>query len=103
MPSSGANVVDLAQLLIDRAADLHHAERLVDRLVESLFPGWRPRFPMRLGWRFTEPGTLDVFGVAESAVARGALGMAGFSVVVLHDHSALGHTQCSCGERGVVS
>lgn len=102
-PTRTTLVVDLARLLADRASDLHHAEVQVDRLLESLFPGWRPRFPMRLGWRFTGPDTLDVYGVAESASARGALSLAGFASVTLHDHSALASTRCNCGSREVIT
>lgn len=77
------------------------AQQEVTDLLERLFRdcGWRPRFPVSNGWRFDGVDKLDVFGVAPTAPAFAALGLAGFGAVILHDHEA-SVIECSCQPSG---
>ena len=101
-------MIDLAAGLRDAADVSARAQaRLADFLYLSL-PEWRPRFPPRLSWAFTEPATLDVFGVFGSRdnsaqprmdqVAR-SLFARGFAIVKIHDHDGRRVITCNCQER----
>lgn len=74
------------------------AQEEVTELLVRLFRGaWRPRFPTSTGWRFDGHDKLDVFGADPDEGAAAALHMAGFGVVILHDHEA-SVDECSCQE-----
>lgn len=76
--------------------DLHSVEWLVDELLESLFPGWRRRFPASRGWRFTPAATIDVYDAVSSAAAAAALRRAGFDTIVMHGHPSTHFLTCVC-------
>lgn len=99
--TSASPIGSLAARLRDHGAALAAARQDVDDLLVSLFPGWRPRFPLELGWKFVEPNDLEVFEVLDSDAARGALALAGFTSVVLHPHPALA-AGCRCRARAVL-
>lgn len=90
-------VGSLAEALRSATDDLVRREQDVEDLLMLLFPGWRPRFPRRHGWRFTAPHTIDVYGVVDSPAAVSALHRAGFRRVTLHDHAV--DQRCHCGVR----
>jgi hypothetical protein len=71
----------------------------IEDLLALLFPGWRPRFPITMGWRFTPPSTIDVYDAVETSGEIAALRSAGFSVVVLHPHSAARFLTCTCRSK----
>ncbi len=91
-----ATVGSLARALCEAQVELRAVEQYVDHFLESLFPGWRARFPTSVGWRFTAPSALDVYGVPlPSPAAVNALRRAGFLDVTLHPHSAM-TLACAC-------
>jgi len=97
MSSGSSPVGSLARDLREASAELHAVEQRVDAFLESLFLGWRARFPTSVGWRFTPPHTIDVYGVAvPSPAAVDALHRSGFLDVTLHRHDAMALLTCSC-------
>lgn len=76
--------------------DLGAAHQKVDAFLEALFPGWRARFPMRLGWRRPGPWEIEIWEVTDSPAARDALARAGWATATLHDHSAMRFLTCTC-------
>jgi|SRR6185295_14085882 len=76
--------------------DLSIAHQKVDAFLESLFVGWRPRFPVSLGWRRTGPWEIEVWDAIDSPAARDALARAGWSTVTLHPHQAAKFLTCDC-------
>lgn len=96
--SSGSSPVgSLARDLREASAGLHAVEQRVDAFLESLFLGWRARFPTSVGWRFTPPHTIDVYGIAvPSPAAVNALRRSGFLRITLHGHDAMALLACSC-------
>lgn len=106
--SSSSPVGSLARDLREARTGLRDVEQRVDAFLESLFPGWRARFPTTVGWRFTDPDAIDVYRVAvPSPAAVDALRRAGFRSVTLHDHDALSPydatTRAACGCRSEAS
>ncbi len=102
MTRDSTHVGALAARLRACGAGLEAVHRQVDELLEILFPGWRPRFPTSMGWRFAPPDKLDVFEVSDSPASVGALYLAGFTTVVLHSHEATKMTTCRCDPRSVI-
>lgn len=91
--------MSLAAALRAAHDDLTAVEWQVDTLLESLFAGWRRRFPRAMGWRFTSPAQLDVYDVADPPQQTvEVLRRAGFDVVVLHVHKAVAFLTCTCSE-----
>lgn len=72
----------------------------VDRLLESLFPGWLLVWPRERSWRFGRPDSLDVFATnlapIESPAAYHVLEAEGFRTVTLHDHTTYQMPSCTC-------
>lgn len=68
----------------------------VDGVLVNLFPGWRPRFPCELGWRFIPPSELHVYDATEIPGAAAALRFIGFSSVTLHPHASTKFLECRC-------
>jgi hypothetical protein len=89
-------VGSLARELREARADLQVVRHRVSTFLESLFPGWRPRFPISAGWAFTHPDAIDVYSIVPSPAAVDALRRAGFRVVTLHEHEATRVIACSC-------
>jgi hypothetical protein len=94
--SAASLIGSLALALRDSHDDLHAIEWQVDELLESLFPGWRRRFPASRGWRFTPSATIDVYEAIESPAAAAALRRAGFETVVMHGHPSTAFLTCVC-------
>jgi len=91
-------VGSLARELCDATTDLQERELDVEAVLASLFPGWVPLFPRSRGWRFTRPSVIDVFGAIDSPASAGALHMAGFTIVTIHDHGS-DAAHCECAKR----
>ncbi len=88
----------LAEELRAARGAIHDVKARISELIESVVPGWRPRFPQTLGWRFVEPDALDIYQVMGPVAEPGAiatLARAGFRVIVLHGHPA-GAPDCAC-------
>jgi hypothetical protein len=103
--------VDLAAELCDTAAAHARARAKVVGVLFFAAPSWNPRIPENLGWSFTEPRTIHVFGVEGAretandarmeAVAR-QLQVRGFTPVVIHDHAGpAGTMSCGCRMRAL--
>ncbi len=94
MNFNSSPIGSLARALREAQAEIRAVERQVDAFLESLFPGWRRRFPTGRGWRFLPPDTIDIYRVVPSPAAVDALRRAGFLVVTLHEHDA--QIACAC-------
>lgn len=88
----------LAQALLDARLLSLAAEERVTELLHELFPEWRRLFPMRRGWRWKPPHTLDVYGAIDSPAAAQALSLAGFLICTIHNHGSK-TKRCSCTTR----
>lgn len=88
-------VGSLAEALRTATKDLSRKEQDVEEFLATLFPGWRPRFPRRHGWRFTAPDSISIYDVIESPAAVEALQRAGFGRVTLHDHPITSACRCA--------
>lgn len=93
-------VGELAGTLYAAHVALCDAQQQVDDVIANLFPGWRPRFPLELGWRFVPPAEIHVYDAPDIPGALAALRFVGFTSVVLHAHS--GTQLCSCTARSPV-
>jgi len=69
-----------------RTTNLRFVERLVEGMLESLYPDWHPLFPTARAWQFSDPDGIHVFGVLDSPAAANALHLAGFRRVTTHAH-----------------
>lgn len=92
--------MSLAALLRQAQDYLGSVHAQVDDLLVVEFPGWRPRFPLEMGWRFVPPDEIHVYNAQESEQAVAALRRAGFSSVVVHTHDALHFLTCRCLPAG---
>lgn len=101
-------VGDLVQRLLAAKEHELDAQRAVSDMLESLFPDWRPRHPVSLGWHWTPADgsrvgralhRLDVYNTIDSPAAAEALWLAGFAVVVAHNHPAHMYPTCACQRR----
>lgn len=94
----------VARLLAAKESELD-AQRAVTEALRDLIDGWRPRFPTHLGWHWTpargdsKQHRIDVYEAIDSPAAAHALWMAGFTVVVFHDHPAHVQPTCACTRR----
>jgi hypothetical protein len=78
---------------LERYADV---QSQVDDVLANLFPGWRPRFPPELGWRFIPPGELHIYEAVDVPGAAAALRFIGFASVTVHPHAATKFLECRC-------
>lgn len=88
----------LASDLLDARRATLAAEERVTELLHDLFPEWRRLFPLKRGWRWSPPHTLDVYGAIDSPAAAQALALAGFLISTIHNHSAR-RSRCACTTR----
>jgi hypothetical protein len=90
-------VGSLAEVLLSAHTALCDAQQQVDDVLSTLFPTWRPRFPLELGWRFVPPAEIHVYDVPDVPGALAALRFIGFSSVVLHAHRGTQLCGCTAG------
>ena len=99
MEITSSEIGQLARDLFAADEQQGEARGRVDLLLDSLFPGWRPRHPIYLGWQASRPNRIDVFEVSESVesvAALDGLARAGFTHAMLHPHTWYELGECEC-------